>query len=84
MSIKIHDSDCATNNAGTPELLGTCDCSKGDGISPRLLGMVENLEQQIERLSRTPKTHKDRLKVDSQYRAARARLFSAIKVLDRR
>lgn len=76
-----HDSDCSTNNAGVPELLGPCDCSKGDGVSPRLLGLVEKLEHQVERLSRTPKAHKDRLKVDSQYRGARARLLNAIKVL---
>lgn len=80
MSSKIHDSDCATNNTGVPELLGPCNCSRGEGLPPRLLGLVERLEHQVERLAHTPKSHKNYLKIDSQYRGARAALINAIKL----
>lgn len=80
MSIKIHDSDCSTNNSGVPELMGPCDCSKGDGLPPRIMGLVAKLESQLERLTHTKKTHKAYLTIDSQYRKARADLLNAIKL----
>jgi len=84
MSSKIHDSDCATNNAGVPELLGPCDCSKGDGLPPRLLGLIEKFKHQVERRAHTLKTHKNYLTIDSQYRRARAALINAIKLWSKR
>jgi len=76
---KVHDSDCATNNTGSPELLGKCDCSKGDGLSPRMLGLFEKFEAAAIKLAHTPKARKNHLDVDSKFRGAKADLLNAIK-----
>lgn len=75
-----HDSCCALHNEGVPELLGPCDCSKGDGLPPRLLALVAKLESQLVRRTHTKKTHKAYLAIDSQYRTARANLINALKL----
>lgn len=75
-----HDSDCATNNAGVPELLGPCDCSVGEGLPPRILGLVDKLERQAEVRARTPKKSRNYLAVDSCYRHARSELLNAFKL----
>ena len=37
-----HWSDCATNNRGTPELLGPCDCG-GYSDTPRTDALIDSL-----------------------------------------
>lgn len=76
-----HDSDCSTNNAGVPELIGPCDCSNLSDLSPRIRGIIATLEHKITRLAHTPKSGSRRVQAQSEYLKARAALAQAIRKL---